>query len=534
MDTLGTRRPSDDPELDSDDERVQDERPTKKPRLEEESKRDTIMRSPAQPKKKQKMSKKALRKILHHEPGTPDDVVWQEINELLGKDVIDDAIARGRDLKSPVQFGDVFELDVAEISSTGDSLSVLPAPHPPWVVATPFSLPGEKIRVKIVRNGRMLSYADLLEVIRGNPVLRDDKRVKCRYFGECSGCQYQMLDYATQLDFKRQIIQKAYRFYSNLSADMIPSPLPTIASPLEYGYRTKITPHFDAPPKGKARSTWVPWIGFDSKGRRKVLDIEECPIATPILNEALGPIRKEVVAQIDTYKRGATLLMRDSLTATGSEVGEDETHVCIRDHKAIVRERVGTTLFEFPANSFFQNNNSVLVPLTDYVRDAAISVPPDGKARRPTHLIDTYSGCGLFALRLVDSFDRVVGIEISEESIRYATHNIKLNDIPEEKCEFRAGQAERIFEVVQDFPQEETVIVIDPPRKGCDDKFIEQLLRFGAATIVYVSCNVHTQARDVGKIISGGHDYVVESIRGFDLFPQTAHVESVAILRRAA
>lgn len=84
------------------------------------------------------------------------------------------------------------------------------------------------------------------------------------------------------------------------------------------------------------------------------------------------------------------------------------------------------------------------------------------------------------------------------------------------------------------------MIVIDPPRKGCDDAFIEQLLRFGAGTVVYVSCNVHTQARDVGKIIKGsaagnndggggGGGYVLESVRGFDLFPQTAHVESVCI-----
>jgi tRNA (uracil-5-)-methyltransferase len=83
-----------------------------------------------------------------------------------------------------------------------------------------------------------------------------------------------MLDYSTQLDLKRQVVEKAYRYFSSLAPDMIPSPLPTIGSPLQYGYRTKITPHFDAPPKGKARENWEPWIGFDSKNRRKVLDIE--------------------------------------------------------------------------------------------------------------------------------------------------------------------------------------------------------------------------------------------------------------------
>ena len=119
-----------------------------------------------------------------------------------------------------------------------------------------------------------------------------------------------------------------------------------------------------------------------------------------------------------------------------------------------------------------------------------------------------------------------------------------LNGIPESKCSFLPGKSEQIFDVVKDFPADETVIVIDPPRKGCDEAFISQLLTFGAGTVVYVSCNVHTQARDVGKMVKGGaggagagdgegdgdgalYVYVLESIRGFDLFPQTAHVESV-------
>lgn len=100
-----------------------------------------------------------------------------------------------------------------------------------------------------------------------------------------------------------------------------------------------------------------------------------------------------------------------------------------------------------------------------------------------------------------------------------------------------AGDASDIFATVDHFPKPKTAVIVDPPRKGCDAKFIDQLLAFGARTIVYVSCNVHTQARDVGMIVrrseetSVGERYVLESLRGFDLFPQTAHVESVAVLR---
>ena len=102
---------------------------------------------------------------------------------------------------------------------------------------------------------------------------------------------------------------------------------------------------------------------------------------------------------------------------------------------------------------------------------------------------------------------------------------------------FLAGDAAHIFATVADFPRAETALIIDPPRKGSDARFIDQLVRFGCATVAYVSCNVHTQARDVGMILRRsaqamqGRRYVLESLRGFDLFPQTAHVESVAILR---
>jgi tRNA (uracil-5-)-methyltransferase len=226
----------------------------------------------------------------------------------------------------------------------------------------------------------------------------------------------------------------------------------------------------------------------------------------------------------------------DPVHILSSSVGK---HICITDHKAVVREKVGDWVFEYTAGSFFQNNNSVLVPLTDHVRDAIFSAfhSASAESERPTHLVDAYCGAGLFAITLSPHFNTVVGIELSVDSIRSATRNAQLNNIPVAKCTFRAGDAADIFATVGEFPADRTVLVIDPPRKGCDDNFIRQLLGFRCKTVVYVSCNVHTQARDVGVILKAteneesGRKYVLESLRGFDLFPQTAHVESVAVLR---
>jgi len=149
------------------------------------------------------------------------------------------------------------------------------------------------------------------------------------------------------------------------------------------------------------------------------------------------------------------------------------------------------------------------------------------------YLIDAYSGSGLFTITLSSMFISSTGIDISAISINSARENAKLNNLPEEQCTFIAADAPELFKSVT-YPKDETVVVIDPPRKGCDESFLNQLLKFGPRRVVYVSCNVHTQARDVGVLVSGRHGtkYKIESLRGFDFFPQTGHVEGVAVLNR--
>ncbi|KAF7362604.1 S-adenosyl-L-methionine-dependent methyltransferase [Mycena venus] len=489
--------------------------------------------------KARSLSKSQKRRAQYNslpEPCSADDVLWREINDVLGEDYVNNALAEGTDRQSPFVYHQELELQVVALCSTGSALATSSESSRPWVVVVPFSLPGETIRAKVYRNARMHSFADLIEVVAPNPELRDDSLVQCKYFATCGGCQYQMLSYEKQLDLKRDVVVKAYKNYSNLPETAIPAIESTMPSPKQYNYRTKITPHFEAPtkaqrvdPNNPANDTEQPkWlnIGFNRVGTHKVMDIEDCPIATPIIRETLPAVRANVVKNLYTYKRGVSLILRDSLPPVASATAEGaadtvstepETHVCITDHRGTVREKIGSWVFEYPNSSFFQNNNSVLPSLTDYVQSSIFGEPTDGRPK-PTHLVDAYCGAGLFAITLSPHFTTVAGIELSQESIRAAKHNAELNYIPATKISFRAGDAADIF------------------RTGCDEPFIKQLLAFRAQTVVYVSCNVHTQARDVGMVLKGsGEDgrgkYVLESLRGFDLFPQTAHVESVAVLR---
>lgn len=208
----------------------------------------------------------------------------------------------------------------------------------------------------------------------------------------------------------------------------------------------------------------------------------------------------------------------------------------VTSYRAVVREKVNDVRFETPSGSFFQNNRSILPALVGYVQEAILAARSDDEPAGEHYLVDTYCGSGLFALLLAPLFTQVAGVEITAEAIAFAKRNATLNKI--DNVTFLAGNAEDIFGTIS-YPQDRTTVVIDPPRRGCDEAFIEQLVKLGPSLVVYVSCNVHTQARDVGEIVrrserSGGvgDGYEVVSVRGADLFPQTYHVEGVCVLRR--
>ncbi|BFZ58998.1 tRNA(m5U54)methyltransferase [Savitreella phatthalungensis] len=382
-------------------------------------------------------------------------------------------------------------------------------------IMVPFTLPGDRVRAKIYRIDHVLqvAYADFVRVIDPSPHRRDDL-VRCKHFTRCSGCQLQMLAYGEQLEHKRRVIREAYRQHFDAGDSRVPDVLETRGSPLEYAYRTKITPHFDKSAAG-ARSQLSRDIGFNESGRRRVLDIEECPIATATVQTGLILERRRILDAWDDFKRGATLLLRESDADSGGLK-------CITRPKDIATVSFDGFKFQFPAGEFFQNNSAILPGLTSYVRDNI------GDAK---YLVDAYCGSGLFSVTCSSGCEAVAGVEISHESVSWARKNALLNGV--KNAEFLVGEAEQLFKTIT-FPADETVIVIDPPRKGCDMAFIEQLMAFSPTRIIYVSCCVHTQARDLARIAEHSpNKYIIESIRGFDLFPQTHHVESVAVLKKS-
>jgi len=241
-----------------------------------------------------------------------------------------------------------------------------------------------------------------------------------------------------------------------------------------------------------------------------------------------GLKEERAIAKEKLFKRGATILLRETFTDSNSE---DFSKRYVVDSKVIIAERVGGYKFEFPAGHFFQNNNAILPDFTGYVREQIISTFKELQlADEPKFLVDAYCGSGLFSVTCSEGFESVIGVEISAASVEYAIRNAKANNIA--NASFITGTADKIFEVVQT-PPDRTAAIIDPPRKGCDKTFLNQLIKFNPCLIIYVSCNVHTQARDVRILLNQEQArYRVTAIRGFDLFPQTHHVESIVTLVR--
>ena len=402
----------------------------------------------------------------------------------------------------PFAYHTDLELDIESLSNLGQGLGRVDG----WVVFVPFALPGERVRARIFRNHKNHSEADLIDVLEASPHRVEPR---CDLFGTCGGCQYQNYAYDQQLEWKRTQVAELLSHMAKIEAEV----LPVIPSPSEWAYRSKITPHFQKPKEGKIEN-----IGFLRAGvRSQLIDVKQCPIASDAINKALPRVRERAHAESLTYRKGATLLLRDSA---------EEADLVITENNEVCEEHIGELRFQFAAGEFFQNNPSILPAFTEHARNEALSNPNSDASNR--YLVDTYCGSGLFALTCASHFDQVSGIEISDAAIDWANRNAKLNLI--DNCQFQQGDALAIFENIT-FPAEHTAVIIDPPRKGSNPGFIDQLLAFSPATIVYISCNPATQIRDL-ELLLANDSYQLTKIQPFDLFPQTRHLECVITLTK--
>ncbi|MEI6589233.1 MAG: class I SAM-dependent RNA methyltransferase [Verrucomicrobiota bacterium] len=433
---------------------------------------------------------------------------------------------------TPFTYHQEIEFEITTLTNLGSGLGRIMLPKGPadnleseaianqggWVVMVPFTLPGEHIRARIFRNHKNYSEADLLEVLTPS---KDRVTPICSLFGRCGGCQYQHLSYSAQLMWKKQQVTELLKYMAGLEFAVEP----VIGSPKEFGYRSKITPHFAVPTVEKGSD--FP-IGFLKQSTRfELVDVPQCPIATDLINQKLPEVRARIKSKAaeGLYSRGATVLLREASAEVVTDYEASITeHVLLPAVKGTLLPEGSKPITElklkFLARDFFQNNPFILPLFIDYVRSQAA-------ASGAHHLVDAYCGSGLFALSAAALFKEVAGIEISATSVACAKANAVSNGI--NNAQFQTGEASAIFAGLL-FPASDTVVVIDPPRKGCDESFLNQLFAYSPKAVVYVSCDPATQMRDLKPFLNSG--YRVKRIQPFDLFPQTRHLECVITLEK--
>lgn len=392
---------------------------------------------------------------------------------------------------TPFNYHQELELTIQALTNEGRGIGRVDQ----WAVMVPFVIPGEKVKVRIFRNHKNYSEADLVEVLEPSPFRENPV---CPLFAQCGGCQYQHMAYAEQLKWKRQQAQDGFERIGKLKVEV----QPLIPSGKTYGYRTKLTPHFER------YGTHCP-IGFLKDGSKRIIvDVPQCPIASDAINKKLTEVREQTVK---SRARHGTLLLRECDSGV------------ITDSNAIATATIQSLQFKFPAGSFFQNNPYILEQILEFLQDWAKHRPEQ------QYLVDTYCGVGVFALALAAQIEDFLGIEINEKSIALAEENQRLNHIS--KGRFIAGDAQSIFQNIP-FDADKTWVIMDPPRKGASEEFLRDLLHYSPKAIIYVSCAPDTQARDLNQCLALAPQYHVAEVQPFDMFPQTKHMECIAILER--
>ncbi|AJY77556.1 RNA methyltransferase [Paenibacillus beijingensis] len=440
------------------------------------------------------------------------------------------------------------------------------------------ALPGERVKAKVLKVKKQYGYAKQLELLQSSP---DRVDAPCPIYKQCGGCQLQHMGYDAQLRWKRQhVVDNLVRIgklpvagtmeQGGASSGERPAVIvhPTIGMDNPWRYRNKAQV-----PIGMAMASLEGGAGggliggFYARGSHRIIDMDECLIQHEQNDEVVrrvkeigkrlgitaydeesgrgllrhvvvrtGFISGEIMVVLVTNGRkiphadqwiegireaipGVTSIVQNINTRTTNVIFGDETRTLWGSD--VIYDELDGIRFAISARSFYQVNPAQTVEL---YRKAVEYAGLTGSE----NVIDAYCGIGTISLFLARQAGQVYGVEIVPEAIEDAKRNAELNGI--DNASFESGPAEVVIPRWRKEGIAADVIVVDPPRKGCDTALLETILAMKPERVVYVSCNPSTLARDLRVLEDGGYRTV--EVQPVDMFPHTVHVESVALLVR--
>ncbi len=381
------------------------------------------------------------------------------------------------------------------------------------------------------------------------------RRPFCKHYGVCGGCQLQHVDYEEQQRLKENLLRQSFERYTKIPLSRIDfRSFNPIVTPRHYRHKAQM------PVKNTARGVVTGLFRADSQDLVEVLD---CPIQHGRVNET----NRRVLEILDEYdirafdERKMRGMLRHLVTRRSDATGEiqitlvvtifnkvlkkaadkilslpDVVSVAISKNHDVknrevfgetyemlagnetIEERLGDVRYRLNPKAFFQVNPREAQNMYEYVRTLF-------DPKKEKRLLDLHTGSGAMALYFADLFDEVTGVDSSKESIKSAQENKKRNNLPH--VDFVEGDAGRVLKKLKNTGKSFDVAVFDPPRTGLDQGLMEELVRNPIPKLVYVSCNPSTLAKNIHRL---SKTYEVKSVMPFDMFPQTAQVESVVLL----
>lgn len=379
----------------------------------------------------------------------------------------------------------------------------------------PNTLVGEMVIVKNVIEKKKFIEAEVEDWIKKSPL-----RVEpiCPYFKECGGCDIMHMSYQNQLEYKKDKIKDMITRFSDLDPRIIQG----IVSDKEFYYRNKVTFHVKE------------HCGLYQKKSYEIIPVEKCYLISDEMNELLNQIRKHVDLQnvssiimrssnrtkemmliIELRQRKVKFditFLKDAVTSIYTLYKKEYQLIYGKNY---LTEQLFDLSFDISPSAFFQVNTKMCEKLYEQIRAYL----------RPTKediLLDLYCGTGTIGLTLASSVKKVIGVEINSDSIRDANLNKEKNGILN-----ASFYASKVSDMIEDLLG--SLVVVDPPRAGLDARTIKEIKDMKPKRMVYVSCDPMTLIRDLNEL---SETFEVKEMMLFDMFPETAHVESVCLLNR--
>ena len=420
------------------------------------------------------------------------------------------------------------------------------------VVFVPFSAVGDVCDIKILKARASYAYGKIESVIAPS---KDRIESDCTVFGKCGGCCFRHINYGSELAAKEGFIKDAFTRIGKLSPEF----LPIVKNESISRYRNKAQY-----PIGKDKEGNV-ICGFYAVNSHRIVPCDNCALQPEVFSEIVEYIRNYIQSsRLSVYseaeKKGVlrhicirkghysgeinvTIVARRKIPELQKlskgimarfpdvksvvlNINKDDTNVILGNEEVLLAGRAeifdtmcGNTVMLSP-KSFYQVNTPMAEKLYGIAKEFA---EPKGKI-----FADIYCGIGTIGLSMAREADRVIGVEIVKSAVENAKKNAELNGF--DNTEFYCADADNAAEILRSSGVKPDVIVLDPARKGCERKVLEELAEFEADRIVMISCNPATAARDCGILEELG--YRCEKVRGVDLFSGTAHVEAVVLLSK--